>query len=67
MNFLNIQLRLLSNIHPKNTSIKDIHKKYTKHFQDPTRDLLDPMVEFGRWCPYFELALVRCEVLASLV
>ena len=46
MNFLNIQLPLLSNIYPKkkvgkeyiNTSIKDIYKKHTKHFQDPTRD-----------------------------
>ena len=26
------------------TSFKDIYKKYAKHFQDPTRDLLDPMV-----------------------
>ena len=38
-----------------NTSIKGIYKKYTKHFQDPTRDLLDPMVEFVRCCLYLEL------------
>ena len=38
-----------------NTSIKDIYKKYSKHFQDPTRVLLDPIVEFVRRCPYLEL------------
>ena len=38
-----------------NTSIKDIYKKYTKHFWDPTSNLLDPMVEFVRWCLYLEL------------
>ena len=30
------------------TSIKAVYKKYGKHFQDPTRGLLDPMVEFVR-------------------
>ena len=63
LNFLNLQLLLLPNIHPKkkieseyiNTSIQDIYKKDTKHFQDPTRDLLDQMVELVRWCPYLEL------------
>ena len=38
----------------KNISTNDIYKKYTKHFQDPARDLLDPIVEFVRWCPYFD-------------
>ena len=38
-----------------NTSIQDIYKKYTKNFQNPTRDQLDPMVEFVRWWPYIEL------------
>ena len=37
------------------TSIKDIYKKFTKHFQDLTKNVLDPMVEFVRWCPYLEL------------
>ena len=37
------------------TYIKDIYQKYSKHFQAPTRDLLDPMVELVRWCPYLEL------------
>ena len=32
----------------QNTSFKDIYKKYSKNFQDPTRDLLDPIVEFVR-------------------
>ena len=53
----------LSNIHSTkkiekeyiNTSINDIYKKYTNHFQDFTRDLLDAMVEFVRWCPYLEI------------
>ena len=38
--------------------LKDsVHFKFrtTKHFQDPTRDLLDPIDEFVRWCPYLEL------------
>ena len=35
----------IENLHI-NTSIKDIYKKYTKLFQNPTRHLLDPMVEF---------------------
>ena len=38
-----------------NSSIKDIYKKYSTHCQDPTRDLLDTMVEFACWCPYLEL------------
>ena len=42
-----------------NTSITDIYKKYTKHFQDPTRELFDPMVEFIRWCPYLELERLK--------
>ena len=29
-----------------NTFNKVIDKKFRTHFQDPTRDLLDPMVEF---------------------
>ena len=29
---------------------KDIYKKYSKQFQDPTRDLLESIVEFVRWC-----------------
>ena len=63
LNFLKLLLTLISNIHPKkkieneyiSTSLKDIYKKYSKPFQDPTRDLLDPMVEFVCWYPYFEL------------
>ena len=35
--------------------IKDIYKKYRKHFQDPTTDPLDPIIKFGFWCPYLEL------------
>ena len=34
---------------------KDIYKKIRNSFQAPTRDLLDPKVEFVRRCPYFEL------------
>ena len=37
-----------------NTFIKDSFIKYSKHFQDLTTDVLDPIVEFVRWCPYFE-------------
>ena len=37
------------------TSIKDIYKTCSKHFEDPTTELLDPMVEFVRWCPHREL------------
>ena len=36
-------------------SIKNNFTKYNKHFQDPTRNLSDPMFEFARWCPYLEL------------
>ena len=41
-----------------NTSIKDIYKKCSKHFQEllfygPIKPL--PPVEFIRWCPYLEL------------
>ena len=32
---------------------------YSKHFQDPTRVLLDPMVEYVRWSPYFELEALK--------
>ena len=32
-----------------------IYNKYGKHFQHPTRDLLDVIFEFVRWCPHFEL------------
>ena len=28
---------------------------FSKNAQDPTRDLLDPLVEFVRWCLYFEI------------
>ena len=33
----------------------DIYKNYCKNLQDPTRELVDPMVEFVLLCPYFEL------------
>ena len=62
MNFLNLQLPSISNIHSgkkfkMNTEIlllKIFIQKNSKHFQDTTRDLLDPMVEFVRWCPHLE-------------
>ena len=31
-----------------NTFNKDIQKKFRKNVQDPTMNLLDPKVEFGR-------------------
>ena len=42
-----------------NTSIKNIYKKYTKYFQDPTSDLLDPMIEFVRWSEYLQLETLK--------
>ena len=38
-----------------NTFNNDIHKKCRKNLQDPVRDLLNPKVEFARWCSYLEL------------
>ena len=32
-----------------NTFNKDIYKKFRKHVQHSTRDLLDPKIEFVRW------------------
>ena len=57
----------LSNIHNKNKSkiillIEIFKKKYSKHFQDTnyTINLLDPSVEFVRWCPYFKSGTLKC-------
>ena len=47
---------MLSNIYTINKSIpvyNTCNKNYSKNFQDPTRDLLDPRVEFVSSCPYF--------------
>ena len=34
-------------------------EKYSKHFQDPSRDQLDRMDKSVRWCPNFELETLQ--------
>ena len=48
---------IISQNQNKNTFNKDIYKKFRKKFQDPTRDLLEP-IEFIRWC-YFKLETLK--------
>ena len=38
-----------------NTSYMLNYKIYRIQFQDPTRLIQDPFVEFVSWCPHFEL------------
>ena len=53
-----------------NTFKKDIYKKFRKHVQHSTRDLLDPKIEFVRWYRIsnwrpFNFCTKKCEIVPN--